>query len=144
MATLPESAGFGTELVLASQPSLTWLIDKEQNQVSRMDEGLEAVRQAVEIALSVERFRWQIYSTNFGAELDDLIGKTAKGWSTDRMSLVDLTVLRLAVWEILYNPEIPDSVSVAEALELTELYSDPEDKPFVNGILGTIVRGKTV
>ena len=74
MATLPESAGFGTELVLASQPSLTWLIDKEQNQVSRMDEGLEAVRQAVEIALSVERFRWQIYSTNFGAELDDLIG----------------------------------------------------------------------
>lgn len=77
-------------------------------------------------------------------ELDDLIGKTAKGWSTDRMSLVDLTVLRLAVWEILYNPEIPDSVSVAEALELTELYSDPEDKPFVNGILGTIVRGKTV
>ena len=75
MATLPESAGFGTELVLASQPSLTWLIDKEQNQVSRMDEGLEAVRQAVEIALSVERFRWQIYSTNFGAELDDLIGE---------------------------------------------------------------------
>lgn len=75
MATLPESAGFGTELVLASQPSLTWLIDKEQNQVSRMDEGLEAVRQSVEIALSVERFRWQIYSTNFGAELDDLIGE---------------------------------------------------------------------
>ena len=74
MATLPESAGFGTELVLASQPSLTWLIDKEQNQVSRMDEGLEAVRQAVEIALSVERVRWQIYSINFGAELDDLIG----------------------------------------------------------------------
>ena len=75
MATLPESAGFGTELVLASQPSLTWLIDKEQNQVSRMDEGLEAVRQAVEIALSVERFRWQIYSTNFGAELDGLVGE---------------------------------------------------------------------
>lgn len=75
MATLPESAGFGTELVLASQPSLTWLIDKEQNQVSRMDEGLEAVRQAVEIALSVERYRWQIYSTNFGAELDDLVGE---------------------------------------------------------------------
>ena len=75
MATLPESAGFGTELVLASQPSLTWLIDKEQNQVSRMDEGLDAVRQAVEIALSVERFRWQIYSTNFGAELDGLVGE---------------------------------------------------------------------
>jgi len=77
-------------------------------------------------------------------ELDALIGKTAKGWATERMSLVDLTVLRLAVWEILYNPDIPDNVSVAEALELTEQYSDPADKPFVNGILGTIVREKTV
>ena len=77
-------------------------------------------------------------------ELDELIGKTAKGWTTERMSLVDLTVLRLAVWEILYNPEIPANVSVAEALELTERYSDPEDKPFVNGILGTIVREHTV
>ncbi len=73
-------------------------------------------------------------------ELDELIGKTAKGWTTERMSLVDLTVLRLAVWEILYNPDIPANVSVSEALELTERYSDPDDKPFVNGILGTIVR----
>ncbi len=77
-------------------------------------------------------------------ELDDIIGKTAKGWSLDRMSLVDLTILRLAVWEILYNPEVPSSVSVSEALDLTERYSDPEDKPFVNGILGTVVREHTV
>ena len=73
-------------------------------------------------------------------EIDEMIEKTAKGWSIDRMSLVDLTILRLAVWEILYNPDIPAGVSVAEALELTEKYSDPEDKPFVNGILGTVVR----
>lgn len=77
-------------------------------------------------------------------ELDEIIGKTAKGWPVERMSLVDLTVLRLAVWEILYNPDIPAGVSVAEALELTEKYSDPEDKPFVNGILGTIVREHSV
>jgi len=75
-------------------------------------------------------------------ELDELIGKTAKGWTTERMSLVDLTILRLATWEILYEPDVPDNVSVAEALELTERYSDPADKPFVNGILGAIVRGQ--
>ena len=73
-------------------------------------------------------------------ELDEIIGKTAKGWPVDRMSLVDLTILRLAVWEILYNPDVPANVSVSEALELTERYSDPEDKPFVNGILGAVVR----
>ena len=73
-------------------------------------------------------------------EIDALIAKTAKGWSLDRMSLVDLTILRLAVWEILYADDVPGSVSIAEAMELTERFSDPEDKPFVNGILGTILR----
>ncbi len=74
--------------------------------------------------------------------LDALIGKTAKGWTIDRMSLVDLTVLRLALWEILYNTQVPDNVAISEALLLTERYSDPDDKPFVNGILGTIAREK--
>ena len=73
-------------------------------------------------------------------EIDDKIAATAKGWSLDQMSHVDLTILRLAVWEILYAEDVPGSVSIAEALELTEHFSDPEDKPFVNGILGTILR----
>ena len=74
MATLPEVAGFDTDIVIAAQPSKTWSIDRNTWQVAYMDEGLEAVRQAVEIALNVERFRWQIYNTNFGAELNDLVG----------------------------------------------------------------------
>ena len=73
-------------------------------------------------------------------EIDKLISQTAKGWSLDRMSMVDLTILRLAVWEILYEPQVPGSVSISEAMELTEYYSDPDDKAFVNGILGTILR----
>ena len=73
-------------------------------------------------------------------EIDDHISRTAKGWTIDRMSLVDLTILRLAVWEILYDPQVPGNVSIAEAMTLTELYSDPDDKAFVNGILGTILR----
>ena len=73
-------------------------------------------------------------------EIDELIARTAKGWTLDRMALVDLTILRLAVWEIMYDPDIPGSVSVAEAMEMTERYSDPDDKAFVNGILGTILR----
>ena len=73
-------------------------------------------------------------------EIDEMIEKTAKGWSLDRMSLVDLTILRLAVWEILYVDDVPGSVSISEAMELTERFSDPEDKRFVNGILGTVLR----
>ena len=74
-------------------------------------------------------------------EIDDLIDRnTAQGWSLERISLVNLTIMRLAVWEILYAKDVPGSVSIAEALELTERFSDPEDKAFVNGILGTILR----
>ena len=75
MATLPEVVGFDTDIVVASQPSKTWIIDRNTMQVSCMDSGLEAVRQAVEIALNVERYRWTIYSTNFGSELNDLVGE---------------------------------------------------------------------
>ena len=75
MATLPEIIGFDTDIVIASQPSKTWIIDRNTMQVACMDEGLEAVRQAVEIALDVERFRWTIYSANFGSELDGLVGQ---------------------------------------------------------------------
>lgn len=79
---------------------------------------------------------------NHQDEIDALISKTSQGWPIDRMSLVDLTILRLAVWEILYDPSIPGSVSISEAVALTECYSDPEDKGFVNGILGTILRSR--
>ena len=73
-------------------------------------------------------------------ELDDYIAGAAKGWTVDRMAMVDLTILRLAVWEMLYRQDVPGSVSISEALELTERYSDPEDKSFINGVLGTIYR----
>ena len=73
-------------------------------------------------------------------DLDERIAAAAKGWTTDRMAMVDLTIMRMAVWEILHEKEVPGSVAISEALALTERYSDPEDKAFVNGILGTILR----
>jgi len=72
--------------------------------------------------------------------IDEKIGNAAVGWTLDRMPMVDLIIMRLAVWEMMYEDEVPGSVSIAEALELTERYSDPDDKRFVNGVLGTILR----
>lgn len=73
-------------------------------------------------------------------EIDGRIASAAKGWPIDRMARVDLTILRLAVWEMMHEKDIPGNVSISEALELTERYSDPDDKKFVNGVLGTILR----
>ena len=75
--TLPNIIGFDTDIQLTSRPSRTWIIDRNTMQVGFMDEGLEAVRQSVEIALNVERFQWQIYNTNFGNELEELVGDDA-------------------------------------------------------------------
>ena len=72
--------------------------------------------------------------------IDEKIENASVGWTLDRMPLVDLIIMRLAVWEMMYEEEVPGNVSIAEALELTERYSDPADKKFVNGVLGTILR----
>ena len=87
--TLPDIIGFDTDIQLTSRPSRTWIIDRQTMQVAYMDEGLESVRQAVEIALNVGRFRWQIYNTNFGNELNDLIGDDADYIKSEFQRMVD-------------------------------------------------------
>lgn len=87
--TLPDIIGFDTDIQLTSRPSRTWIIDRNTMQVGYMDEGLEAVRQSVEIALNVERFQWQIYNTNFGNELEELVGDDADYIQSELPRMVD-------------------------------------------------------
>ena len=75
MATLPGSAGLSPALDYMDRPSNTFIIDWNTRQISGMDNGLAAMRQAAEIILQNERFAWQIYSSNFGSEFRDLIGE---------------------------------------------------------------------
>ena len=75
MATLPEGVGLNVSLDYVEKPTNTFIIDWSARQISGMDSGLVAMRQAVEIILQNERFQWQIYSSNFGSELEDLIGE---------------------------------------------------------------------
>mgnify|MGYP001057837362 FL=1 len=75
MSILPDNADLRTELKYADQPTNTFIIDWASKQVSRMDSGLDAMRQAVEIILQNERYHWQIYTSNFGSELEGLVGE---------------------------------------------------------------------
>lgn len=70
--------------------------------------------------------------------LDEEIAGAVKGWSLGRISKVDLAILRLAVYEIRFVPEIPVSVSINEAVELAKKYSQSAARSFINGILGSI------
>lgn len=74
-------------------------------------------------------------------ELDATVSKyLTKGWKISRISKISLAVLRVAVYEILYCEEIPVSVSINEAVELTKKYSVTEDASFVNGLLGSLAK----
>lgn len=75
-------------------------------------------------------------------ELDEQIQAASRNWTVDRMPRVDLTILRLAAWEILYEQGVPGPVAINEAVTLAECYSDPASGRFINGVLGTILRRK--
>jgi len=73
-------------------------------------------------------------------EIDQIIQNNTTGWTKERIAKVDLAILRLALYEILFRDDIPDSVSINEAIELAKKYSTDESGSFVNGVLGKIKR----
>ena len=74
------------------------------------------------------------------AELDSYIAKYAKGWSFARIPLVASAIMRVAMYEILYMPDIPNGAAINEAVEIAKKYETPETVKFINGILGSFVR----
>ena len=74
------------------------------------------------------------------AELDGYIAKYAKGWSFSRIPLVASAIMRVAMYEILYMQDVPNSAAINEAVEIAKKYETPETVKFINGILGSFVR----
>ena len=72
-------------------------------------------------------------------EIDNQINDHAKGWTTDRMAKVDLTIIRLAVYEILFDEAVPTGVAINEAVELAKKFGQDSSYSFVNGVLARFV-----
>ncbi|MCI8599048.1 MAG: transcription antitermination factor NusB [Lachnospiraceae bacterium] len=72
------------------------------------------------------------------SEIDKMIGETAEGWKVSRMGKVDLTILRLAVYEMKYDEDVPVKVAINEAVELSKKFSGDDSPAFINGILGKL------
>ena len=75
-------------------------------------------------------------------EIDMQIKRHSKNWAFERISKVDLSIMRLALGEILYTADVPDSVSINEAVELAKKFGGEHSGKFINGILGEITRNK--
>ena len=67
--------------------------------------------------------------------IDKHISEHANNWTFDRIAKVDLAILRLAIYELLYRTDIPPIVSINEAIDLSKVFSNPDSKRFINGIL---------
>lgn len=70
------------------------------------------------------------------------ISENLKDWNINRISKVDLSILRLAITEIFYNEDIPDKVSINEAIELAKKFGQDESPSFINGVLGAIINNR--
>ena len=72
-------------------------------------------------------------------EIDAKINEVSEGWKTGRMGKVDLTLIRLAVYEMLYEEDVPAKVAINEAVELAKMYGTDNSPSFVNGVLAKLV-----
>ena len=71
-------------------------------------------------------------------EIDEMLNEHVTGWKTSRMNKVDLSILRLAVYEMKYDEDVPVGVAINEAVELAKKYSGDEGPAFINGVLARL------
>lgn len=73
------------------------------------------------------------------SEIDKVLNELSTGWKTSRMNRVDLTILRLAIYEVKWDEDVPTAVAINEAVELAKKYSSDSGPSFVNGVLAKVV-----
>lgn len=114
------------------------LFQIEFNEMKEMPEHIELYLECIESASDSDK---KYIQDKFQAvcekveEIDELINTHATGWKTSRMNKVDLTLLRLAVYEMKWDDEVPVKVAINEAVELAKRFSGEEGPSFVNGVL---------
>lgn len=105
-------------------------------QLSLYFDGLEELSQEDQTYMQ-EKYRHVLEHLS---EIDALLNESSRGWKTKRMSRVDLTALRLAVYELKYDQDVPVGVAINEAVELAKRFGGETSGSFVNGILGKIAK----
>jgi len=114
-------------------------------QKDNREEQIETVLNENELTLNDKKYITDIIDGVYKNEesIDEYIKKYAKGWEFNRISKVDLSILRLSIFEILFREDIPYNVSVNEAVEIAKKYSSDDAGAFINGILSNFSKQKT-
>lgn len=109
-----------------------------------LDFALESVLEEAELSQEAVDFCRALASGTLEkrAEIDEMLQRHTENWKLERMPSVDRNILRLAAYELLYCPEVPDKVAIDEAIELAKLYSDDKAPRFINSVLDKILKAK--
>ncbi len=125
-------SGDGAQALLERELTLEVFADRRGEEPLYADFPDQAQRDYIcQLVRGVERYR---------QELDGRIERYARGWRVARIDRVAVSVLRVAIYEILHLPQVPDKVAINEAVEIAKKYLDTDVVGFVNGILGSLVR----
>lgn len=112
------------------------------------EESAEAAASATPDALESEAFDYAralvLGTLSHLAEIDELLRRQAENWRLERMSAVDRNILRLAVFELLHEVDVPKLVIVDEAVELAKRFGSDQSSRFVNGLLDGIMRSQSL
>lgn len=120
--------------------AFTLIFEKIFNPESSIDELIENACEAEE--LKVSTFAKMVASTVYEKqeEIDSLISEFSVNWRIDRIPKVSLSIMRLAICEMLFVDSIPVSVSINEAVELAKTFATSDDSSYINGILGSVAK----
>lgn len=121
------------------------LFQTEFNADEALDSIIETYRREIEKIDSRDLpfIKGELEGINANTQvLVDTINKYVTGWSVDRMSKLDVAILKIAIYEMLYCEDIPDKVAANEAVELAKEYSSDKAPGFINGVLGKVIKSK--
>ena len=110
----------------------------------RRDEDVSAVFELAVAARDIPKTEY-IKDVYFGVwenleKIDEVISENSNGWKTDRIAKLSLSILRLCVYEMMFREDIPNRVSINEAVELAKKFDDERARPFINGVLNSAMR----
>lgn len=104
----------------------------------QLDLYLEELENAVDKDIDYIKNKYEAIAART-EEIDMILNETSSGWKTTRMNKVDLAILRLAVYELKWDEDIPKGVAINEAVELAKKFSSESAPAFINGVLAKIV-----
>ncbi|MDD3679042.1 MAG: transcription antitermination factor NusB [Patescibacteria group bacterium] len=117
-------------------------LDKKKKISEILDRNYQEFRKSLDNKDFLFDLVWGV--SEYQDRIDTIIAPAAPEWPIGQIALVDLTVLRLAIYELLFKQEVPPKVAINEAVELGKTLGGPNSSKFINGVLGTVYRASEI